>query len=336
MNYHHFNLEERKKLFEFKNQRLSNNAIGKRLGKHPANISRELKRNKLNISNDDYYPLSAHQMAKERRSVAQKTLKEWPNHILDEVKQRLEFTEDPNQIHQRMKLEGKKAPSHETIYKMIYENRYGMGVYVSKLRRKQKKRKDRRLRSKRRSLIPNRQGIELRPATIGMGHWEGDTVIGKNHKGAIATFVERHTKFFVAALLNDKTAQSLNQVTRESFASIEYLKTFTFDNGLEFAGHEDLSKNLGVKCYFANPYSSWERGLNEHTNRLLRQFFPKKTNFQELTNSQVQLAVGVINNRPRKCLNYLTPNEVYFNHSNCHLDIVSSNLHLYSPVALHF
>ncbi|HAH55028.1 MAG TPA: IS30 family transposase [Flavobacterium sp.] len=280
-------------------------------------------------------PCLAQEIAKKRFSKAQSQKKEWSKECLKEVKLRLENCEDPDQISNRMKMERKEAPSHETIYKMIYENRYEMGIYACKLRRKHKKRKQRGLKKQRRSPIPNRVGIEHRPEIIGKGHWEGDTVIGKNMKGAIATFADEESKFLIAQLMQDKTSQSLNQAAKESFKDIKHLQTFTFDNGGEFALHQDLTKTLGANCYFANPYHSWERGLNEHTNRLLRQYFPKKTDFTQLTNEEIQLAVMAINNRPRKSLNYLTANEVYFNHSNCQSLFYSSNLDLYKPVASH-
>ena len=330
-----FTLTEREKIYGLKQQGISNTQIASQLNKNKSSIGRELKRNKPELlTESDYLPSCAQSLSNRRRGLANSTNKEWTVECLNEVKLRLEATESPEQLRNRMKSEGKQAPSHETIYKMLYENRHEMGVYLEKLRTKRKRRKQRSLKKQKRSLIPNRVGIENRPAIEGKGYWEGDTVIGKDHQGAIATFADKTSKYFIAQLMGDKTAQSLNQAIKESFANIEFLKTFTFDNGLEFAGHEELTKILGVQCYFANPYHSWERGLNEHTNRLLRQFFPKKTDFTQITNEQVQQAVRIINNRPRKSLNYLTPNEVYFNHTNCQSKCYSSNLDLYQPVAL--
>lgn len=337
MSYHHFTLEEREKLYLLKGQNKSNGQIALCLGKDKSSVGRELKRNKPSLlPEDDYLPIAAHKQAVERRAKAQSVPKDWTEECLHEIKLRLSNTEDPDQISKRMKAEGKVAPSHETIYQMIYENRHGMGVYSDKLRRKRKKRQKRGMKKQRRSLIPNRVGIEERPAIREKGHWEGDTVLGRKHKGAIATFADKKSLYLIAHLMEDKSVNALNQATKESFSNIEHLLTFTFDNGLEFAGHQELSETLGVKCYFANPYHSWERGLNEHTNRLLRQFFPKKTDFTKLTNEEVQLAVSIINNRPRKSLNYLTANEVYFNRSNCQAKqgSFSSNLNLYKSVAL--
>lgn len=342
MSYQHFTLEEREKLSFFKAQGKSNGWIANKFKKHKSSIGRELKRNKSfsltdSLTEDYYLPSQAHKKSVQRRHKAQALNKEWSSECLEEIKLRLSNTEDPDQISKRMKAEGKIAPSHETIYKMIYENRHGMGIFYEKLRRKRKKRKKRGLKKQKRTLIPNRIGIEERVLTQEKGHWEGDTVIGKNHKGAIATFADKQSKYLIAQLMQDKTAQSLNRATIKSFKATKHLLTFTFDNGAEFSGHEKLSEKLKVKCYFANPYHSWERGLNEHTNRLLRQFFPKKTDFTKLTDADIQHAVNIINNRPRKSLNYLTANEIYFNHSNCQKKqgFYSSNLNLYKPVALH-
>jgi transposase, IS30 family len=131
---------------------------------------------------------------------------------------------------------------------------------------------------------------------------------------SIVTHVDKASKFLVAGLAKNKTAREINRVTKELFREIrsEQRKTFTCDNGKEFCGHQELSQKLGADFYFATPYHSWERGLNEHTNGLLRQFFPKGTNFKIVTPKEVERAVNLINNRPRKCLDYRTPNEVFY------------------------
>jgi IS30 family transposase len=166
--------------------------------------------------------------------------------------------------------------------------------------------------------IPGRVGIELRPEIaekkMEIGHWESDTMIGGNHLGVLVTHVDKTSKFLVAGLGKDKTAQEINRVTEELFVNIplEKLKTLTCDNGKEFSYHQELSQILSADIYFANPYHSWERGLNEHTNGLLRQFFPKGTNFKIVKPEEVKMAVDLINNRPRKSLDYRTPFEVFY------------------------
>jgi IS30 family transposase len=165
---------------------------------------------------------------------------------------------------------------------------------------------------------PGRVGIENRPAIADekteIGHWESDTVIGGNHIGVLVTHVDKASKFLVAGLAKDKTAREINRVTEELFQALprEKRKTFTCDNGKEFSSHQELSRKLDVDIYFANPYHSWERGLNEHTNGLLRQFFPKGTNLKIVKPEEVKRVVNLINNRPRKCLDYRTPFEVFY------------------------
>ena len=176
---------------------------------------------------------------------------------------------------------------------MIYHNYEGMGAYAQSLRQSHIRRQKRKSQRSKRGLIPNRVGIEMRPSIAEekrqIGHWEGDTIIGGNHLGAIATHVDKASKFLVARLMKDRTAAQINQVSIAAFNEIPADKrhTFTFDNGKEFSAHQQLAKVLGVECYFANPYHSWERGLNEHTNGLIRQFFPKGTNLRLSSNSRL-------------------------------------------------
>ena len=169
---------------------------------------------------------------------------------------------------------------------MIYANHQGLGAYQRYLRQGHKQRQRRKGIKAKRGVIPGRVGIEHRPSIADLkheiGHWESDTVIGANHAGEIVTHVDKASKFLLAGLAKKKTVQQINQVTLRLFESIAetFRHTMTFDNGKEFSGHQTLAKALGLSCFFANPYHSWERGLNEHTNGLLRQFFPKGTNFK--------------------------------------------------------
>lgn len=139
-------------------------------------------------------------------------------------------------------------------------------------------------------------------------------MIGGNHSGVIVTHVDKASKYLIAGLGTNKTSAQVNRVTLALFATVPEAqrKTMTFDNGKEFSGHAELSQRLKLSCYFANPYHSWERGLNEHTNGLLRQFFPKQTNFRIVKAEELQKAVDLINNRPRKSLDYRTPFEIFY------------------------
>jgi len=224
----------------------------------------------------------------------------------------------PEQIAGRLKHEGKASISHETIYQMIYANHAGLKDYQLSLRQGRGKRRKRGGTYSKRGQIPGRVGIEHRPviadAKTEIGHWESDTMIGGNHHGVIVTHVDKASKFLVAGLGQNKTSAQVNQVTIGLFSQVPAVqrKTMTFDNGKEFSGHAELSEILKIACYFANPYHSWERGLNEHTNGLLRQFFPKQTNFKIVKPEALEKAVTLINNRPRKSLDYKTPFEVFY------------------------
>ena len=315
MSYKHFTLEDREKLALWKAEGKSNGQIAKWLNKSTSAVGKELKKNSCLLSTR-YFASFAEERAKKRRKDSKIPFQKVTPEMLIEIKLRLTLNQSPDQIVGRMKLEGKKVCSHETIYQMIYQNHEGMGEFVKYLRRKRRKRRNRSQKRKKRGAIQNRIGIEERPEITGKGHWEGDTMIGKNHKGAIATFVDKNTKYLIAQLMSEKTSQCMNEVCRKAFKDIDYKKSFTFDNGSEFAGHEQIKGDLGIDCHFANPYHSWERGLNEHTNGLLREYFPKKTDFKELSEEILQFAVILINSRPRISLDYRTPEEVYFSNSD--------------------
>jgi len=164
--------------------------------------------------------------------------------------------------------------------------------------------------------IPDRRPISERPKAVDkrqeLGHWESDTVVGKSNDSFIATHVERKSRYLLVGKTDDKSAESMNATTRRVFRKIpkSKRKTMTFDNGKEFAGFKALEKSVGFCCYFADPYSSYQRGTNENTNGLLRQFFPKGTDFNEFSEEEIDKAAALINNRPWKCLNYRTPYEV--------------------------
>jgi IS30 family transposase len=169
----------------------------------------------------------------------------------------------------------------------------------------------------RRGPIIGRVSIEERPKIIEeknrVGDWEGDTIESAGKSASIATFVDRKTKFLLAKIMPDKRADTLNKAAVRAFRGIpaEARNTLTVDKGKEFAGHSSLSQALSIDIFFAHPYDSWERGLNEHTNGLIRQYLPKKTPFDTLTQKQLDKIVDKINKRPRKVLGYLTPYEVF-------------------------
>jgi IS30 family transposase len=234
------------------------------------------------------------------------------------VKDKLSDSWSPEQIAGRIKLDHphdhRMRISHETIYLTIYNNPK-WHTFAQDLRRGHKKRRNRSGTYGKRALIPNRVGIERRPAEVDTletdGHWEGDTVIGANQKGAIVTLVERKNDLLRAIPVVCKKAEDVAAAIIKALGDLPktLLKTITFDNGLEFAQHGMVSKALGTDIYFAEPYSSWQRGRNENMNGLLREYFPKKTSFENLEEQEVYSVVNALNNRPRKKLGYRTPNE---------------------------
>ncbi len=204
----------------------------------------------------------------------------------------------PQQVSGRLKLEKALCISPESIYQRAYQDKAQGGELVSywrcqKLRRKR-----------------YASGQERRSR---MGDWEGDTVIGKGHKGVLVTLVERKSRHTLACRLDSRHSAGVTQAVIDLLRPHKgQCKTLTFDNGKEFAAHEFMAQCLRAKVYFAHPYCSWERGLNENHNGLLRQFFPKKTNLLLVTQHQVDDAVYRLNHRPRKCLGYRTPHEVFY------------------------
>jgi transposase, IS30 family len=317
MSYTQLTFSERHRLYELRTTTdLSLREIAAELGRDPSSLSRELRRN-LNPGGV-YLPDSAQGIKVERRSQAKLRFSNISEVYSTEIKQRLKQYHSPEQNAGRLKREGKLSIRYETIYQMIYADHQGLGAYQKYLRQGRGRRRKRGGTNSKRGQIPGRVGIEHRPAIadakIEIGHWESDTMIGSRHSGVIVTHVDKSSKFLVAGLGKNKTSAQINRVTIASFAEIpeEQRKTMTFDNGKEFSRHAELSQKLKVSCFFANPYSSWERGLNEHTNGLLRQFFSKQTNFRLVKPEELENAVDLINNRPRKSLDYRTPFEVFY------------------------
>jgi IS30 family transposase len=317
MSYTHLTISERAEIYKLREtDKLSMSVIAATMKRSKSTISRELNRNtseKYKI----YLPDTADATARQRRAKGKGRFKRISALTIEDVKQGLEQYHSPEQIAGRMKQEGKATVSHETIYQMIYANHQELGMWKQNLRQKQKRRRRKGVKQKRGG-IPNRVGIENRPAIADLkteiGHWESDTVIGANHSGVVVTHVDKASKYLVAGLAKNKTMEEINRVTINLLGKVEpaYLKTMTFDNGREFCGHEKLSESLNLECFFATPYHSWERGLNEHTNGLIRQFYPKSTNFKIVEEEDFQKIVNLINHRPRKSLDYRTPHEVFF------------------------
>jgi len=286
--------------------------IAKLLKRSTATISREIKRN---TGKRGYRPKQANDQATMRRLTAEKSIKltnELKQDIVKLIKQEL----SPEQVCDYLITHGKTKLHHETIYRMLLQDKCDGGTLYKHLRHLHKSHRKRYGSYERRGRIKNAVSIEQRPAIVDsrsrIGDWEGDTVIGKNHKSAIYTLVDRKSLYTVIVKLNGKNATELADKTIKALESISNkIHTITYDNGLEFAEHERMAKALDVDIYFAHPYSSWERGINENTNGLIRQYFPKGTDFNKVTNSQIEFVMERLNTRPRKTRGGKQPVELF-------------------------
>ncbi|HCU05998.1 MAG TPA: IS30 family transposase [Holosporales bacterium] len=222
----------------------------------------------------------------------------------------------PRQISGFLNRKHNLCISYETIYKYIWADKKKCGDLFVNLRHRGKKYNKRGTKTAGRGLIPGRIDISQRPkiveSKVRIGDIEADLIMGADHKGAILSLVDRHSKYTKLHILNGKTkAEVTAAIIKVLRRSKCHLKTITYDNGKEFAGHADIAKKLGVDCYFATPYHSWERGLNEHTNGLVRQYFPKGMPFDSITQRDVKNVESILNHRPREILNFHTPHEVF-------------------------
>lgn len=278
---------------------------------HKSTISRELWRNR---GCKGYRPLQAQAKAQRRRYNSH--LARIPPETWQRVELLLRQQWSPEQISGRLRLERQRTVSHESIYCYIYDDKRHGGSLHRHLR-SQKKQRKRYSGYIRRGQIPNRIGIEQRPAIVAgkqrFGDWEADTIIGARHRGGILSLVERKSKLTRLHKLESKAAREVTDTSIALLAPlVDRVHTITVDNGKEFVQHEEITTALRAPVYFTHPYAAWERGLNENTNGLVRQYFPKKHDFDKITNADVQHVAELLNNRPRKTLGYRTPNEVFF------------------------
>lgn len=296
-------------------------AIGKHLNRSTGTISRELRRNAAE-GPDIYWDYRAQILADSRRTEGLEPYKLSAGPLLDEVQQRLLRGHSPQQISGRLKLEHPGDPafsiSHEAIYQWVYAQESPQ--WHLSLRKKQNHRfPQRRGQPSKQGQIIDRVGIEHRPVEVQdrarLGDWESDTLCGEPGTGGVAVHVERASRMLVAAKIKDRTADQFAGQTLAAFGRAGVPKTacltLTADNGKEFAQFSKLEIGLGLKVYFAHPHAPWERGTNENTNGLIREYFPKGIDFRKITKSQVDNMTDSMNNRPRKCLGYQTPREVF-------------------------
>jgi len=318
MRYHQITPDERYRLAALRMQRppLSKAEIARQLGRHPSTIGRELRRNAA-MHDGAYRPSKAQERTNGRRSRTRRgsafTALEW---ML--VEDRLVEGWSPEQISGRLRREGTLRISHETIYKYIWNEKHAGGSLFRFLRQRTKKHRKRYATKERRGCLAGKRHISDRPAAVEgrrqLGHWEIDTVHGTG-RDSVATLVERVTSYTLIGKLSDLTARALNdrvlKLLRRPRRNLRLaFKTFTADNGTEFHSHVAIERKTGARFYFATPYHSWERGTNENTNGLIRQYLPKRTSMASLSQADCNLIAQRLNNRPRKRLGYATPTEI--------------------------
>lgn len=312
MSYTQLTQEERYQIYILKKAGNNQTEIARLLGRDKSTISRELRRN---LGLKGYRPGQAHSLALGRRG--DKARPRLDGRIWQQVEALIREEWSPEQIAGRLSREQGESISHEWIYQYIYADKRSGGdlhrfLRCRKVRRKRYGSYDRR------GVIPNRRSIDERPAIVDskrrFGDWEGDTVIGKGHRGALVTLVERKSLYTVIRSVLHKTAEAVRHAVVDGLAPyMDWVHTITYDNGREFADHEGMASDLDARIYFAHAYASWERGLNENTNGLIRQYFPKHRELTHVTTCEIETVMDKLNHRPRKSLGYRTPYEVFFN-----------------------
>lgn len=310
MSYSHLSIIERGQLETLLQLGWSARAISRQLGRHHATISREIKRS---CSEESYQSLPA-QKAYQQRRAASTPIGKFTSELADELQDKLKQTWSPEQIAEKRRLEGRVFVCFKTIYRWLYAGLLA-SVEVKHLRHKGKRRKP--LETRGRFLVGT--PISQRPKEVRkretFGHWELDTVVSSRGKSraCAATFIERKTRMYVALKMPDRTAHSMEVafgVVASQYPPAAF-QSATTDRGKEFACYAALENVHDVKVYFADPYSSWQRGSNENGNGLLREFFPKGHDFAEVTDEGLAEAIRMINNRPRKCLGWKTAHETF-------------------------
>ena len=290
--------------------------IARKLNRAPSTITREIHRNTpmRGRGYGVYNPVRA-QSKTEIRHVAKHKYRKLTAEIKQDICRGINDDWSPEQITGRAAKEGKPMVSHETIYKFIYIDRRNGGQLFTHLRRRHRKRRKRRNLYDNRGIIQNRVFIDKRPVAANnksrIGHFEGDTIVGKNHKGAIVSLTEMKTKYQFIHKVPERSANEIQCAIERLLGNhCPWIKTLTLDNGKEFTNHEKIAAGLEIKVFFCDPYSPWQRGLNENQNGLIRQYIPKSTSFENLMDHDIAKIANRLNNRPRKKLGFETPKEV--------------------------
>jgi IS30 family transposase len=306
MTYKHLSQAERYQIHALMKAGHDQSQIAKLLDRHKSTISRELSRN---TGSRGYRPKQACEMSADRAQHSRNapTVEPW---VREAACALLCIQWSPEQIASQLPI------SHETVYQHVYADKAQGGTLWKHLRCQKQKRKRYASGRDRRGQIPNRRPLSERPLHIEarrqVGHWECDTVIGASHKGAVVTMVERKSGYAVMAKVEKKTSELVSSAIVDKLQPMAArVKTLTFDNGKEFAGHAHIDQQLQSTAYFARPFASWERGSNENLNGLLRQYVPKKRAMSTVSDEEIRMIQNRLNNRPRKRLGFKTPAEVF-------------------------
>ena len=312
MSYTQLTCEQRYQIKALLDIECTQTEMAQQLGVDKSTISRELGRNR---GQRGYRPKQAHAKAMDRRTQKAHTTispERW-----QQIGERLQMDWSPEQISGWLKKNQLPSVSPEWIYQYIYADKRAGGTLHKHLRC-QKKRRKRYGKYDRRGTIPARKSIEVRPETVDLrerlGDWESDTIIGKGHQGALVTLTERKSRFTLVRKVTQKSAELVAQAMIDLLSWVQHLETITSDNGKEFAAHQMISKVLLIDFFFAHPYASWERGTSENANGLIRQYLPKERSLVTVTAQEEFMIMDRLNLRPRKCLDFNTPFEVFFGH----------------------
>ena len=315
--YRRVTYEDRCQIYALSKGGTSQAIIASVLDVSQSTVSRELRRNR---GQRGYRFKQAEAKAQTRQATRSKPRK-LTSPVRREIEAKLrEMRWSPEQISGWLRDQGIKL-SHERIYQMIWQDKRDGGNLWRCLRRRGKRYNKRAGKNAGRGLIPNRIDISDRPAIVArkarLGDWEGDTVVSAGHKGGLLTLVERKSQLTKISKLQRSTARATQRATVRRLKPIDkFVHTITFDNGKEFAAHQDIAHALNARIFFATPYHAWERGLNENINGLIRDFFPKGTDFSTISNAEVAKVERLLNARPRKSLGFRSPQEVFVSLAN--------------------
>lgn len=315
MTYHQVTFEERYTVGLLRQQGLSPAAIARTLGRHRSTIGREIQRNHAH-SDRTYRPQLADGYARSRRSHSRRN-RQFSSADWAQVQELLREDWSPDQVAGWLRRFRLLAISHETIYRFIWAEKRAGGTLYRHLRGARKQRRKRYGRYDSRGRLAGKRPITTRPAAVEtrreLGHWEGDTMLGASQAGpCVLSLVERKTGYLLLGQLRQRTSRAVTERAQQLIAAQRHpVRTITVDNGTEFHDYPALEQATGTAFYFATPHHAWERGTNENTNGLVRQYLPKRQSMAHLTQHDCNRIAAKLNRRPRKRLGYRTPEECY-------------------------